>query len=160
MTCYGSLAGRPNLVQLVNVRPSAHVATWHPKRALESNRNLGPAGLAVPTPPHIYGTTRPIFRTRITTCYARVEAGPYFVPGLTHARRVWQVNGIEVTGVTLRDSPFWCLHPVQSQNIHVHHMKIRSRMCAAGRLDLPRGFLLSSRGAHAQCLMWATAVRV
>lgn len=41
-----------------------------------------------------------------------------------------EVNGIEVTGVTLRDSPFWCLHPVQSQDIHVHHMKIRSRMYA------------------------------
>lgn len=40
------------------------------------------------------------------------------------------VKGIEVTGVTLRDSPFWCLHPVQSQDIHVHHMQIRSRMYA------------------------------
>ena len=28
---------------------------------------------------------RPIFRTRITTCYVyRVETGPYFVPGLPH----------------------------------------------------------------------------
>jgi polygalacturonase len=40
------------------------------------------------------------------------------------------VSGIEVTGVTLRDSPFWCLHPVYSNDIHVHHMKIRSRMYA------------------------------
>jgi len=40
------------------------------------------------------------------------------------------VHRIEVTGVTLRDSPFWCLHPVQSTDIHVHHMKIRSRMYA------------------------------
>jgi polygalacturonase len=40
------------------------------------------------------------------------------------------VKRIEVTGVTLRDSPFWCLHPVQSEDIYVHHMKIRSRMYA------------------------------
>ena len=40
------------------------------------------------------------------------------------------VKGLEVTGVTLFNSPFWCLHPVQSQDIHVHHMKIRSRMYA------------------------------
>jgi polygalacturonase len=38
--------------------------------------------------------------------------------------------GVEVSGVTLRDSPFWCLHPVQSRDVHVHHMKIRSRMYA------------------------------
>ena len=37
---------------------------------------------------------------------------------------------VEVTGVTLRDSPFWCLHPVQCEDVHVHHMKIRSRMYA------------------------------
>jgi polygalacturonase len=43
------------------------------------------------------------------------------------------VKGIEVTGVTLLNSPFWCLHPVQSQDIHVHHMKIRSRMCTCPR---------------------------
>jgi len=40
------------------------------------------------------------------------------------------VKGIEVSGVTLQDSPFWCLHPVQSEDIHVHHIKIRSRMYA------------------------------
>lgn len=39
-------------------------------------------------------------------------------------------TGVEVTGVTLRDSPFWCLHPVQCTNVYVHHIKIRSRMYA------------------------------
>ena len=39
-------------------------------------------------------------------------------------------SGIEVTGVTLRDSPFWCLHPVYSTHVHVHDMRIRSRMYA------------------------------
>lgn len=39
-------------------------------------------------------------------------------------------TGVEVSGVTLRDSPFWCLHPVYSNNIYVHHIKIRSRMYA------------------------------
>ena len=39
-------------------------------------------------------------------------------------------TGIEVTGVTLRDSPFWCLHPVMSRDVHIHHMKIRARMYA------------------------------
>jgi hypothetical protein len=40
------------------------------------------------------------------------------------------VKRIEVTGVTLRDSPFWCLHPVYCEDVHVHHMLIRSRMYA------------------------------
>lgn len=34
---------------------------------------------------------------------------------------------VEVTGVVLRDSPFWCLHPVLCTDVHVHHMSIRSR---------------------------------
>jgi len=37
---------------------------------------------------------------------------------------------VEVSGVTLRDSPFWCLHPVQCTDVYVHHIKIRSRMYA------------------------------
>jgi polygalacturonase len=37
---------------------------------------------------------------------------------------------VELTGVTLRDSPFWCVHPVLSQHIHIHHMVIRARTYA------------------------------
>ena len=32
--------------------------------------------------------------------------------------------------MTLRDSPFWCLHPVYCNDVHIHHMAIRSRMYA------------------------------
>ena len=39
-------------------------------------------------------------------------------------------RGVEVTGVQLRDSPFWCLHPVQCTDVHIHHMSIRARMYA------------------------------
>ena len=38
--------------------------------------------------------------------------------------------GVEVAGVTLRDSPFWCLHPVLCEDVHVHHVTIRARMYA------------------------------
>lgn len=33
--------------------------------------------------------------------------------------------------MTLRDSPFWCLHPVYCTNVHIHHVVIHSRMYAA-----------------------------
>ena len=37
---------------------------------------------------------------------------------------------VEVSGVTLKDSPFWCLHPVLCTDVHIHHIKIRSHMYA------------------------------
>jgi len=37
---------------------------------------------------------------------------------------------VEVAGVTLRDSPFWCLHTVYCENVHIHHTTVRSRMYA------------------------------
>lgn len=44
--------------------------------------------------------------------------------------QLWNCSRVVVTGVTLRDSPFWCLHPVYCTDVYVHHMKIRSRMYA------------------------------
>jgi len=42
------------------------------------------------------------------------------------------VNSSEVTidSVTLRDSPFWTVHPVLCTNVHIHHTTIRARMYA------------------------------
>ena len=37
---------------------------------------------------------------------------------------------VEISGVTLKDSPFWCLHPVLCTDVHIHHIKIRSHMYA------------------------------
>ena len=37
---------------------------------------------------------------------------------------------IEITGVTMKDSPFWTLHPVLSTDIHIHHARIRAPMYA------------------------------
>ena len=39
-------------------------------------------------------------------------------------------SNIEITQLTIRDSPFWCIHPVLSTNIYIHHMKIRARTYA------------------------------
>jgi hypothetical protein len=39
-------------------------------------------------------------------------------------------SDVEVAGVTLRDSPFWCLHTVYCTNVWVHHATVRSRMYA------------------------------
>jgi polygalacturonase len=39
-------------------------------------------------------------------------------------------QNMEVSGVTLKDSPFWCLHPVLCTDVHIHHIKIRSHMYA------------------------------
>eukprot|EP00980_Cylindrotheca_fusiformis_P012847 scaffold3170_cov128-Cylindrotheca_fusiformis.AAC.7 len=37
---------------------------------------------------------------------------------------------VEITGVLLKDSPFWTVHPVFCDNVHVHHMSIRAPMYA------------------------------
>lgn len=39
-------------------------------------------------------------------------------------------QNVEVSGVELKDSPFWCLHPVLCTDVHIHHIKIRSHMYA------------------------------
>jgi polygalacturonase len=39
-------------------------------------------------------------------------------------------TNVEITGVTLKDSPFWTVHPVLSSDIHIHHMTIRAPMYA------------------------------
>jgi polygalacturonase len=51
-----------------------------------------------------------------------------FTGGRPNLVQMVHCHDIEITGVTLKDSPFWCLHPVLSTNIHIHHMKIRSPM--------------------------------
>jgi polygalacturonase len=37
---------------------------------------------------------------------------------------------IEIAHVLLRDAPFWCVHPVLSQHVHIHHVTIRARTYA------------------------------
>jgi len=40
-------------------------------------------------------------------------------------------TGVEIDSITLRDSPFWTVHPVMCRDVHIHHTTIRSRMYAA-----------------------------
>lgn len=42
----------------------------------------------------------------------------------------FRCQNMEVSGVTLKDAPFWCLHPVLCTDVHIHHTKIRSHMYA------------------------------
>lgn len=39
-------------------------------------------------------------------------------------------SGVELTGVTLKDAPFWTVHPMQSRDIYIHHMRIRAPLYA------------------------------
>lgn len=39
-------------------------------------------------------------------------------------------SDVEITGVLLKDSPFWTIHPVLCDNVHIHHMAIRAPMYA------------------------------
>ena len=39
-------------------------------------------------------------------------------------------RNIEIDSVTLMDSPFWTIHPVLSEHVHIHHTTIRSRLYA------------------------------
>ena len=36
---------------------------------------------------------------------------------------------VEITGVTLKDSAFWTLHPVYCKDVHIHHMRIEAPSC-------------------------------
>jgi polygalacturonase len=37
---------------------------------------------------------------------------------------------VEIANVLLRNAPFWCIHPVLSRYIHIHHVTIRARTYA------------------------------
>jgi len=55
--------------------------------------------------------------------------------GLLHAGRPNVVQTVNCTGViishlTFRDAPFWCLHPVLSVDVYIHHVTIRARTYA------------------------------
>ena len=39
-------------------------------------------------------------------------------------------SNIEITGVTMKDSPFWTIHPVYCTDVHIHHIKIRAPLYA------------------------------
>ena len=39
-------------------------------------------------------------------------------------------TNLEISHVTMRDSPFWTVHPVYCANVHIHHTTIRARMYA------------------------------
>ena len=40
------------------------------------------------------------------------------------------VTGFVMDSVTLKDSPFWTVHPMLSKDIHIHHIKIRAPLYA------------------------------
>jgi polygalacturonase len=44
--------------------------------------------------------------------------------------RLVNCTDVEITGVTLKDSPFWCLHPVYCSHVHIHHVHIQSPLYA------------------------------
>jgi polygalacturonase len=44
--------------------------------------------------------------------------------------QMFNCSHVEITGVTLKDSPFWTLHPVLSQHVHIHHISIRAPLYA------------------------------
>ena len=46
--------------------------------------------------------------------------------GRPHLIELYNCTRVEVAGITLRDSPFWTVHPVYSEQIHLHHLTIRA----------------------------------
>lgn len=44
--------------------------------------------------------------------------------------QIVNASGIEIDSVELRDAPFWTLHPVLSENVHIHHISIRAPLYA------------------------------
>ena len=54
----------------------------------------------------------------------------YLTAGRPNLVQFVNSKNIEIAGVTLQDSPFWCVHPVLCTDVHIHHVKIRSHMYA------------------------------
>jgi len=56
--------------------------------------------------------------------------------GRPHLLELQNINGVEVTGVTLLDSAFWTFHLVYCKEVHIHHMEIQipwqSACCGSG----------------------------
>ncbi len=50
--------------------------------------------------------------------------------GRPHLVEFYNCSDVEVSGVELRDSAFWTLHPVYSHRVHVHHTTIRAPLYA------------------------------
>ena len=50
--------------------------------------------------------------------------------GRPNLMRLVNCTHVEISEVTLYNSPFWCLHPVQCSYVHVHHVTIRSPLHA------------------------------
>ena len=46
--------------------------------------------------------------------------------GRPHLLELYNCSHVEVSGVTLRDSAFWTLHPVYSSHVWIHHVTIRA----------------------------------
>ena len=44
--------------------------------------------------------------------------------------QILNCTNLEISHVTMRDSPFWTVHPVYCTNVHIHHTIIRARMYA------------------------------
>lgn len=45
------------------------------------------------------------------------------------------VNGVSISDLILRDSPFWTVHPIYSENIHVKNLQIFAPMNKLGNTD-------------------------
>ena len=52
------------------------------------------------------------------------------VSGRPNLVQLVNCTGVDISHVTAKDSPFWCLHPVLCRDVHVHHVTVRSRMYA------------------------------
>ena len=50
--------------------------------------------------------------------------------GRPHLVETYNCSHVEISGVTLRDSAFWTLHPVFSSNLHIHDLIIRAPLYA------------------------------
>jgi len=63
-------------------------------------------------------------------------AGPYWWPCFKnstvrpHLMEMYNVTGLEVSGVLLRNSAYWTLHPVYCRGVHIHDMRILTPWCA------------------------------
>lgn len=64
---------------------------------------------------------------------------PLFPPPGPHLVSFHNVSGVEISGVTLRNSAFWVLRPVFCENVWIHDMTITNPWCGGDEPGGPGG---------------------
>lgn len=126
-------------LQAMDATPEVLRSTWPKLPPLEIYNSSEDLGRVLQYQALLYATN--VTKLRITgtgTIDGRGELwwsafdskSPDLQAGRPNLIQIVNSQNIEIDSITLKDSPFWTIHPVLSENIYIHHTTIRSRLYA------------------------------